>query len=70
MSRRNSISTEIIRRKLQLDHEAAGYSDGDAGRLTDRIIGGSITPGLAISLRGGMDKTADARDCRQTAEAT
>jgi hypothetical protein len=65
-----SIQTEIIRGELQRDCTDAGYSDGDARRLADRIIGGWITPGLAVALEGRQMRDPNRRDeARQTVEA-
>ena len=52
MTRRDSISTEIVRAELRRDCEAAGYSASDADALAGRIIDGWLFPGLAIALEG------------------
>jgi len=51
MTRRDSISTEIIRGQLRRDCEAAGHSPRDAARLSDRIISGYVFGGLAVALQ-------------------
>ena len=47
MIRTPSIAEEIARADLQRDFENAGYSAGDAARLTSAIMAGRLLPGLA-----------------------